>query len=180
MMTRAFTLVETLVAIAVVSLAIVGPLHVVQGVLQSSYTARDQLIAAALAQEGVEYVRSLRDSNFIYNVHNSGTRQWLYGLDGNGGPNCYSSNCVIDVGQQQVSGQPAAVYNSSKCTNRPQLFLSANNLYNEACSGTPTKFTRVIRLTLISPTETLLTVTVTWTGHGSYSVVLKEDLRDWL
>ncbi len=172
---KGFTLVETLIAIAILTLAIVGPFTVVQGVLQSSYIARDQLIAAALAQEGMEYVRSVRDSNFIFNTHTAGSRPWLYGLDSSTGIDCYTNACVIDPGQQTVID-----CGNTSCAARP-LYLSGTNLYTQTSAGnTQTRFTRQVRLTSISATETLVTVTVSWTGHGSYSVVLKENLRNWL
>ncbi len=176
---KGFTLVETLIAIAIISIAIVGPFHIVQGVLQSSYTARDQLVASALAQEGVEYMRSVRDGNFLYNLHNSGTRPWLYGVDGSTyggvtGPDCYGSACVVDVGQQTITA-----CGGSSCTARP-LYLSGSNLYTEVVTGTLTRFTRKIQLTSVSDTETLITVTVTWDNHGSHSVIVTETLRKWL
>lgn len=177
--TPGFTLVETLIAVSIVTFSIVGPLHVVQGILQASFTARDQLLASALAQEGMEYVHSVRDANYLYNLHNSGTRQWLYGVDGStyGGspsPDCYTNACVVDVGQQTV-----ASCGNSTCTGRP-LYLSASNLYTQVTTGVQTRFTRKVQLINVSPTETAVVVTVSWTGHGSYSVVLRENLRNWL
>jgi prepilin-type N-terminal cleavage/methylation domain-containing protein len=171
---KGFTLVETLVAIAIVSIAIVGPFQIVQGVLQSSYIARDQLIAAALAQEGMEYVRQIRDSNSIYNTHHAGGKGWMDGLNGTAGPDCYTNACVIDTSVPSVTS-----CGNLTCAARP-LYLSGANLYNQSSTGTVTRFTRKVRLTLISPTETLVTVTVSWDYHGTHSVVLVESLRNWL
>jgi prepilin-type N-terminal cleavage/methylation domain-containing protein len=180
---KAFTLIETLVAIAIVTIAIVGPFQVVQGVLQSSYIARDQLIAAAQAQEGMEYVRQIRDSNSIFNTHHGGGRTWLTGLDGTGGPDCYANACVVDPGQQSVTSCGAT---SCSPASWPLYLSGSSNLYNEpTAAGSPgtgakTRFTRQVRLTFISTTETLVTVTVSWDYHGTHSVVLVESLRNWL
>jgi Tfp pilus assembly protein PilV len=175
MMLKSFTLIETLIAIAVVTLAIVGPFHIAQSVLQTSYTARDELIASALGQEAMEYVRNVRDSNFVYNVHNGASRAWLYGLDGSTGPDCYTHACVVDPGQQTTID-----CGSTSCAARP-LYLSSTNLYNQSTSGTQTRFTRTVRLTQISTTETQVTVTVSWLTHGAtYTVTLTENLRNWL
>ncbi len=181
---KAFTLVETLVAIAIISIAITGPFQVVQGVLQASYIARDELIATALAQGAMEYVRELRDSNAIYNNHHGGGTTWLQGLDGTvGTPDCYANACVIDVGQQVVRSCGATTCSSALWP----LYLSSNNLYNQgpsagtAGSGPVTKFTRQVRLTTTGdPNETLVTVTVSWNSHGAHSIVITEDLRNWL
>ncbi len=172
---RAFTLVETLIAITVLSFAIIGPFYVSQSVLASSYQARDELAATALAQEGMEYVRTVRDSNFLYDLHNGGSRSWFYGLDGNGGPVCYGGNgCVVDVSQQNVAG-----CKDSTCSSQP-LHLSSAGLYNQQGSGPTTRFTRQVRLTAITATSTQVTVTVRWTNHGSSSVTLTETLMNWL
>ena len=174
----AFTLVETMVAVAVLTISIVGPFQIVQGVLQNSYLVRDQLIAGALAQEGMEYVRAIRDSNYIYANHNATTRAWLYGLDGSTGPNCYTSACVLDPTQDGTANAVIACGDAT-CATRP-LYLSTANLYNQQVSGTQTRFTRKVQLTNVSATETMVTVTVTWSNHGTRTVVLVENMRDWL
>lgn len=180
-MNRAFTLIETLIAITVLTLSIVGPFQIVQGVLNSAYNSRDQLIGAGLAQEGMEYVREVRDSNYLFNVH-GGSVSWLYGFDGTGGlPNCYSnaytspSDCSVDPQKKIITA-----CGSVGCTPGP-LYLEPNTyLYTQQAIGTVTKFTRTVRMTQISASETLVTVTVTWQNHGSRSIVLQEYIRNWL
>lgn len=170
-----FTLVETLIAIAIISIAITGPFQVVQSVLQTSYTARDELIAAALAQEGMEYVRQVRDSNGLYNNNHGGGRNWLEGFNGTAGPDCFTNACVVDVGQQtKVS------CGNMTCTGLP-LYLSTDSLYTQVVTANPTRFTRKVNFANTgNPSEALVTVTVSWTYHGAHSVVLTEDLTDWL
>jgi prepilin-type N-terminal cleavage/methylation domain-containing protein len=177
---RGFTLIETLIAITVLTLSIVGPFQIVQGVLNSAYNSRDQLIGAGLAQEAMEYVREVRDSNYLYNVH-GGAVSWLYGFDGTGGlPNCYSnvgslSDCSVDPQKKTINA-----CGSVGCTPGP-LYIEPNTyLYTQQTVGTVTKFTRTVRMTQISASETLVTVTVTWQNHGSRSVVLQEYIRNWL
>lgn len=186
---KAFTLVETLVAITVLTFAIVGPFRVAQNVLSSSYIARDQLIATTLAQEGVEYVRVVRDSNFIYNLHNTGTRPWLYGFDGSTylatpSPNCYTNACVIDATQAPYSSAAVIDCGDATCSGKP-LYISSTNLYTQdttTAGNTVTRFTRSVKLTRFTgdPTQTQVTVTVTWNYHGPHTVVLTETLRNWL
>lgn len=175
--TRGFTLIETMIAIAIVALAVAGPFLAVQGVLQSSYTARDELAATGLGQEGIEYVRSVRDSNFLYNLHHGASLAWLNGLDGNNGPNCYSGACIVDL-----STLTAVACGNSTCTGLPIYLRKASPIvYTQTTSGnTQTKFTRAIRLTSVSPTETLVTVTVSWNEHGANSLVITDVLRSWL
>lgn len=60
-----FTLIETLIAVSIVCIAVVGPLVTASRSFVAAYTARDQLTAAYLAQEGVEYIRLMRDTMYL-------------------------------------------------------------------------------------------------------------------
>lgn len=174
---RGFTLVETLVAITVVVTAMIGPLYAVQQSLNASRTAREQLIASSLAQEGVEYVRAIRDSNYLY-VLRGGTRSWLFGLDGMGGSvNCITATCVIDPTQDMQNAV-------TRMPTPSPLYLSTTNLYTQAAVvPTPTKYTRTVQLTPVtgSVTEMTVTVIVTWTSKNqTRNVTITERLHNWL
>ncbi len=190
---RAFTLVETLVAIAILTISIVGPFQIAQGVLQQSYVVRDQLIAGGLAQEGMEYVREIRDSNYIYANHTATAVPWLYGFDGSTfagvvSTDCVANACVVDPSQNCSLSNFATCgptrtdirsCGNTTCTGL-FLYLSSLNIYNQQLSGTQTRFTRKVQLKIVSATETEVTVTVTWNNHGTKTVVLTENLRNWL
>ena len=62
---RGFTLLETLVAISILLIAVVGPMSIIGRSLPQSAYARDHAIAVNLAQEGIEAVRQKRDSNML-------------------------------------------------------------------------------------------------------------------
>ncbi len=60
-----FTLVETLVALALILAALVGPVSLVtKGLVDFSFS-QNKLVAAHLAQEGIELVRLVRDNNIL-------------------------------------------------------------------------------------------------------------------
>jgi len=63
--TRAFTLIETLVAISLLSVAIVAPMSLTSQSLSTALYARDQITAFNLAQEGLEAVRAVRDGQIL-------------------------------------------------------------------------------------------------------------------
>ena len=63
--TNGFTIIETLVALAILMLAIAGPLYAANRALVTAQIARDQLTASHLAQEGIEYVRMMRDDEYL-------------------------------------------------------------------------------------------------------------------
>src|SRR4051812_13810349 len=52
---RAFTLVESMVAISILALAVTGPMIIAQKGIGSAIYAKDQITAFYLAQEAVEY-----------------------------------------------------------------------------------------------------------------------------
>lgn len=168
---RGFTLVETLVAITIIATALVGPFYAVQQALNASRNARDQLIATSLAQEGIEYVRSIRDSNYLYNIANVTPRSWLYRLDGTGGSDCLDAPavCVVDPVEDTVS------------TNITSLYLNTDDVYTQQSEGTLTVFRRTVQLTTVSATEVQVSVTVTWTTKGqARSSTVSENLNNWL
>jgi len=185
----AFTLVETLVAIAVLTLAIAVPYYAVDRALVATYVARDQLTAASLAAEGLEYVRAVRDSNYIFNYSNPATPvSWMGGLDGNGGSgrfgtvvNCFTNSCTVDM--QYLYAQQCS---TSLCTDQP-LYLnsygSGGGEYSQrnAGAGIITRFSRALTLQQISATEVLATVTVTWNTNGVvYHETSSEYFDNWL
>lgn len=69
---RGFTLVETLIAISLLTTAIVTPMALATQSLSVSYYARDQIAAFHFGQEAIEAVRSIRDGNILTNAR-SGT-----------------------------------------------------------------------------------------------------------
>lgn len=176
--TRGFTLVETMVAIAVLTTSIVGPMYVLQQGVVGSYAARDRLIASGLAQEGVEFVHGLRDNNYLYNMaHPTAPRSWFYGMDGTDSTmNCtQTSSCAIDVYYNTVT------LCTGTCT---PLRLSSTGLYNQnpaSETNVATRFTRSLRLVPVNGHEMMVSVIVSWTtGLKTYSLTVSENLQDWL
>ena len=60
-----FTLVETLLAVSLLSIAITAPMVLTMQALTSAYYARDQITASHLAQEGLEAVHAIRDKQIL-------------------------------------------------------------------------------------------------------------------
>jgi len=162
-----FTLVETLVAIAILMIAIVGPYYSIQQAIVTSYAARDQLIASQLAQEAEEYIYFTRDNAYL---GSSDWNAWLSSLSACTG----TYGCVVDPGLNTV-----ASCSSSGC---PALKQNSNNgLYTQTGSYPTTRFTRTVKMTPINVNEEAVTVTVNWiTEHRSYTVTTVDDLYNWL
>ncbi len=164
-MIKGFTLLETLVAVAVLLMALMGPFSIAQQSLRSAYYARDQVTAFYLAQEGVEFVRAIRDQNYL-----SGS-DWLEGI----GPTCTNTPCTIDFPNFTYATCPQGVCAALRLS-------TIGGLYNQA-DGPPTPFTRQILLTP-SPTnadQIIVSVTITWRSAGvARTFTIEERLNNWL
>jgi prepilin-type N-terminal cleavage/methylation domain-containing protein len=174
---KGFTLVETLVAIAVLTVSIIGPFVAIQNALNASFAARDQLIGSMLAQEAIEYVRGVRDGNYIYNVQNPTiARSWFYGLDGSGGADCRANNCSVDMNTYTHATCPAGV---CPVLNRNTTTYRYTTQSGAGYSASP--FTRTLRLTSINAREMQVSSTVTWKTAGrTYTITVTEILGAWL
>ena len=147
---RGFTLLETTVAISILTVGILGPLSVATYALSRSSISENQIIAYNLAEEGLEFIINKRDSN-VFAGNN-----WLQGIGG--GSNCASGNgCTIDV--------IANTINNNCGGGCPVMRFDSNGKYNYS-SGANSIFTREIYLRDVpgnpNPDEKILEVRVTW------------------
>ena len=142
-----FSLVETVVATAIVLTAVVGPVSIIGDSIHKLYYAKDEIIAINLAQEAIEVVRQIRDSNMI----NGDT--WDTGFT--------FSSYVVDV-----LDDPALIY-CNGCDQKV-YYSSADGLYRQGAVFTPTQFSRIVTIDTIGPgvDERNITATVTWTTGG--------------
>lgn len=160
-----FTLVETLVGIAILVVAILAPLSIAQSGLQAARYAQDQTTATFLAQEAIELVKYQVATNM------SKGDPWLTGVV-DGTTNCDASSIGVDC---QVDASTGAI---SVCLLACIVsFNSANNMYGTV--GTQTKFTREIRVAQVgvnSDQEEKIIVTMTWkTPSGTDKTYIVED-----
>lgn len=169
-MKKGFTLIETLVAITVLTIAIVGPMSLAISSINSVKIVKNQVIAFYLAQEGIEYVRNLRDNNFIQG--NTGTK-WLDRLE-----NCWigSGKCVIDVSRNTITNCGA------QC---PVIkYDDAGGFYYNYKSGTDTIFIRTVKIDRINigggNNEAKIEVIVEWPERfGTKSFTLQDSIFNW-
>ncbi len=145
-----FTLVETMVAISILMIAVVGPMSTIGGSLAQIRIARDQMVAVNLAQEGIEVVRQKRDSNMLARWNETTpTTLWSAGLA---------------AGSYIISAPTLAIISCSGCV--IAVYLDVNNFYTQGGVATPTQFNRVVNIADISTIEKSVTSTVTWKTSG--------------
>lgn len=180
---KGFTLIETMVAVAIITLAVSGPLSAVNSGLVASYTARDQMTASYLAQEGVEYVRAMRDDVYLTNYQSNSTQNaWSdfintsnRGVTGNIGSCIAPAICTIDPTQPMGNALAAC---GSSCG---PLYTLGDGRYTQSTNNTTkTIFTRTMQATSISATEEKITSTVSWLTHGQpFHVTVTDHLTPW-
>ncbi len=164
-----FTLLETIVALALIVSALMGPFALASRGIFGAKFSRSKIVALNLSQEGIELIRQMRENNIL-----SGA-QWR-GLTGTCGVKC--------TRLQDGSYQPD-VYTSASgstppvSTNAPLLFDAAGGLYSQT-SGTATLFTRVVDISTPSVDQMRVRSTVTWVESGiSRRIQLEATLYNW-
>lgn len=79
-MKRAFSLVETLIAVTILVGGLVAALGILSFMLRTVHGLKNEFIAAHLAAEGIEVIRNIRDVNWLRRDVGGETRIWREGL----------------------------------------------------------------------------------------------------
>jgi prepilin-type N-terminal cleavage/methylation domain-containing protein len=174
-LTTGFTLVETLVAVSIFSVSVISLISFLGSSIANTNYAKNKIIATYLAQEGIEYIRNMRDTYVLYPA-NGGWNGFKTLIS-----SCVSANgCGFDSSALpadsifQCAGAPAG---------RCKLYLDNGN-YNTNSSGVDSGFTRVILRELVGgggSEEVKIISTVSWnTGSTVHSVSFSENLFNWV
>jgi len=153
---RGFTLLEVLVATFIITVGIIGTFSLVSRTIYSANISSKRLIVAYLAQEGIEIVRNIRDTNWLEQT------SWNDGLTG----------CLFPAGcEADYEDQALAFYQDRK------LYIDNNGFFSYSPSATQTGFKR--RITVTPNGSDILKVSV-WVGwQGKIEITAQENLYDW-
>lgn len=172
-MKKGFTLIETLVAVTILALAIAGPMYAASRTLIAAQNSKNQLTASHLAQEGVEYMRRLRDNRYLSNKSNPD--QAFADFVGNVSSCTSAAPCKVDVLSGSMTGSHSA------CGASCPLYINASGQYAIAPSGTASLFTRKVHV-VSRPVDFEADVVsrVEWTFKGvTYNVEVIDTLKSW-
>lgn len=162
-----FTLVETLVAISILVMVIVGPMTIAQKGIQNAYFANDQVTAVFLAQEAIEGVRELRDEVAL-DAYKGGivpTANWVP-------PGCNGSpGCAF------LRGNATPFQVCSTGNDNCIVHIDSNGLYSHDLGDPVSPFTRKVTIGGAIGGGVPVDVSVTWNNKG----VLREvKLQTWI
>ena len=158
-------LVETIVAIFILVSAITAAFGVAASGISAGGFARDNVTAFYLAQDAIEYIKNVRDTNAIQGL------PWLSGIT----DNCASGqNCTVDTVNESIMACVGAC---------PFLNKDTNDVYSYTAGSANSKFRRIIQITPVlgSSVEVQIAVTVSW-AKGSFTTgafTTREIIFDW-
>ena len=161
---RGFTLLETLVAIAVLLFVIIGPMTIAQKGVQNAYYANEQLTAIFLAQEAIEAVREFRDAEAldVYIGPDTETSDWI--------PAGCGTECAYDVVNNVFE----------TCSEGCVLKIDSDGNYNHEAGGTPSIFTRKVTIGAVVDGGAPVSVDVSWTAKILGGITKHVVLQTWI
>lgn len=173
---KGFTIIETLIALTMLMLVTTGVIFALGNNIKSTAGSDVRIQAELLADEGLELVRAIKDTNLLTkkNMNTDITSSATYGAMCMSPSTCYVTNDGVGV--------PVLIPCSGTC---PYIRTSALG-YGYQASATDTVFRRSISVEVVrtnsvgQPVELRVTSTVTYPERGAtVSAVAKTQLTEW-
>ena len=158
---RGFTLIEVITVLLIISLGMVGVLSLISQNIRSQSLNKNTLIAYQLAQEGVELIRQVRDTN------------WREGVDWQTDLN--AGTYYMDYQDRTPHLALSASYGNLGSDSDGMYYSTPGS----AAAGSG--FSRLIRITEdATDPKILITVSIYWSDRGrNFSYDLEAELYDW-
>ena len=172
---KGFTLLEIIIALFVVTIGMGGVFSVIQKSFEMMSLSASRLVAANLAQEGIEIMRNVRDTN------------WLKGQDWDIGLSAGDWEVQYDDSEAQFVSppMPPVAQCVAPCNYDDMKFLHIDNgFYKYLVPAVPdqqTKFKRRLTISDKTPDSMKITVDVIWKERGGteYNYIIHHLLYDW-
>jgi len=149
-----FSLVEILVVITIIGIGLIGMMSFFNASLKSHADTENELIAAGLAQEGVELMRSLKD----FRVLNGISWSQLYSSD----PlELYRLRKCTRIDKESLTDSPRDCNNG----NNNFICLLPDGTYRQCNGGVRTVMSRSIQVQSYTASALRVISTVTWNNR---------------
>lgn len=156
-----FSLIETLVAIAILLIAIVGPLAIVSRSFEGAVFARQQVQASFLAQEGLELIYLLRNQQALEAI--DGGDAWGWTDDDSIYSTCFEGEgCGLYISDGSIPAPTDCTGDS--CVLKEADDESSRSQFIHGGDGDPTPYTRAIKLEEVTSGELKVTSEVTFSA----------------
>ena len=180
-----FTLIETLIAVLILTLSIGGLLSLAAGGFYSVRYARNQIVANNLLQESLEYVRNSRDTAFIQGLAWDAWQDTLQ-VDSNGSQTgvdtdgCFNTNgCTINPYNTGAHVKACGTTCANILYFPDNAFYGYNDTYpfTSISASYQTSFVRKIRMAPSStnPDQVVVIGTITW-QNGSSTKTISQNM----
>jgi prepilin-type N-terminal cleavage/methylation domain-containing protein len=179
---QGFTLVETLVAVAIFSISIAAVISVTAQGIASTSSSKNRIVANYLAQENIEYMRHLRNK---YTPTPGGTASWNSFMDL--AARCVNKCAMADPTEFDPADELIPCLDSDKCEDRPVMYadnsLDGTGYFYQTATPSPnTPYRRYIVVENIGVDEIKVISTVVWEerNNAQKNITLTETLTNWL
>ncbi len=174
-----FTLVETLVAVAIFSISITAVISTVASGVASTIATKNRITANYLVQEELEYIRHVRNK---YSPAVGVAQNWNSFLDSI--LVCDGALCVIaDPTDTDPTPEFIACGDQNRCVDYPVSVDALSGYFSQPYSPSPnTPFRRFFTIQQIGTDEITITASVYWQekNTGEKNITLTENLTNWL
>lgn len=155
---KGFTLLEMIFAITIISVGVLGIYNGMSFAISNTQKAREYFMSAYLAQEGIEIVKNMRDTN------------WVAGESWDSGLIC-ESGCEADYNTAS-STFSSNVYGSGR-----YLEIDANGFYSYE-GGSPTIYKR--KITTSRPVGSTSTISIIADVYfKGVTTTVRQEIRNW-
>lgn len=177
---KGFTLLEVIVAVFILTVGVGGSFALIQQTLFAATMAQSRIIAAYLAQEGIEIIRNIRDNNWLEQRESFEVPPlplWNDGLNSCLPP---SSCCEADYETDTPSSYPPLT-TITGCTFDDLRYLNINSSgFYSYSSGNQTKFKRRIFIEPVDADKIKVEVVVEWKERNRiHQIEVVEHITNW-
>jgi len=186
---QGFTLIETLIAVAIFSISIISLMSVLGNGLSDIEYAKKKTTATYLAQEGIEYLLNKRNAYVLFSSDPNDWNDFVANFDGGTGNTKCSTSQPPDSDETGQCGFNIAIVNQTNAASvficatdasRCHLYFNNGNYSTNPLNGIDSGFIRTIWADTSLTDRIEIYSRVSWEQKsGTHSITMTEYLYNW-